>query len=106
MNKLMICLLGLPFALGGCMTTEQRAELKAQVAAADDSECRSYGADKGTPAYVECRLVKDQQHAQAEAAAERENEREFSCSTRLMASGFGTAQQQHDKKMALAESGC
>jgi hypothetical protein len=106
MKKLMICLLGLPLALSGCMTTEQRAELKAQIAAADDSECRSYGADKGTPAYVECRTVKDQQHAQAEAAAERENERQFSCNTRLIASSFGTAEQQHDKKMPLAESGC
>jgi hypothetical protein len=106
MKKLMICLLGLPLALSGCMTTEQRAELKAQVAAADDSECRSYGADKGTPAYVECRTVKGQQHAQAEAAAERENERRLHCDLDKIGAGFGTAEQQHDKMMALAASGC
>ena len=74
MKKLMICLLGLPLALSGCVTAEemaaQRAEFKAQVATADDSECRSYGAEQGTPVYVECRMVKEQQRIQQTAAAQ------------------------------------
>jgi hypothetical protein len=68
MKKLMICLLGLPLALSGCVTAEEmaakQAEFKAQVATADDSECRSYGAEQGTSVYVQCRLTKDQQRAQ------------------------------------------
>ena len=41
------------FVLAGCMTSEQRA-------AADDSYCRSIGAQPGTPVYVECRLRRDE----------------------------------------------
>lgn len=44
----------LALALSGCMTAEQRA-------AADDSYCRSIGAQHGTPVYVECRLRRDEQ---------------------------------------------
>jgi hypothetical protein len=72
-KKLVICLLGLPLALSGCVTADemaaQRAEFKAQVAMADDSDCRSYGAKQGTPVYVECRMVKDHQRIQQTAAA-------------------------------------
>jgi hypothetical protein len=104
--KLMICLLGLPLALSGCVTPEERAQLSAEARVADDSECRSYGAEIGTPVYVECRMVKDQLRAQEEAAADRENDRQIHCGLARMASSFGTAEQQHDKKMALAASGC
>ena len=42
MKKLMICLLGLPLALSGCVTAEEmaakQAEFKAQVATADNSD--------------------------------------------------------------------
>src|SRR5580692_4136177 len=40
--------------LSGCMTSEDRA---AAVIAADDDQCRSYGAQPWTPAYVRCRLA-------------------------------------------------
>jgi hypothetical protein len=106
MKKLMICLLGLPLALSGCVTPEERAQLRAEARVADDSECRSYGAEKGTQVYVECRMLKDQQLAQEEAAAERERQRAISCGLSGMAANFGTAEQQHDRRMALAESGC
>ena len=79
-------------ALSGCLTGEemaaQQAELKAQVASADDSECRSYGAEQGTPVYVECRMIKDQQRAQETAAAQAERSREFKCHFAQMMSGF------------------
>jgi hypothetical protein len=64
----------------------QQAELKAQIADADDADCRSYGAEQGTPTYTQCRMIKDQQHAQetiarlqvSEAAAQA-NARQFQC---------------------------
>jgi hypothetical protein len=106
MKTLIVCLLGLPLALSGCMTTEQRAELRAQNAAADDSECRSYGAEKGSDLYFQCRMIKGERHEQAEAAAESERQRRISCGLRGIAASFGTAEQQHDGMMALAASGC
>ena len=106
MKKLMICLLGLPLALSGCVTPEERAQLRAEARVADDTECRSYGAETGTSVYVECRMMKDQLRTQEEAAAQRENQRQLQCGLDGMASAFGTAGQQHDKKMALAASGC
>jgi hypothetical protein len=102
MNKLTICLLGLPLALTGCSTPEELAAQRAQIAAADDSECRSYGAEQGTPVYVQCRMLKDQQRAQAE----RENRRQFQCNVDRAASAFGTAEQQESKRAALSASGC
>ena len=106
MKKLMICLLGLPLALSGCVTAEEMAAQRIEARVADDSECRSYGAQQGTSVYVECRMVKDQQRAQEEAAAQRENQRQLACNLRGMAAGFGTAQQQASKHEALSESGC
>jgi hypothetical protein len=102
MKKLTICLLGLPFALSGCATPEELAAQRAQVAAADDSECRSYGAEQGTPVYVQCRMLKDQQRAQEE----RERQRQFQCNVDRAASAFGTAEQQQSKRAALSASGC
>ena len=106
MKKLMICLLVLPFALSGCVTPEESAQLRAEARVADDSECRSYGAEKGTSVYAECRMMKDQLRTQEEAAAERESRRRLHCDLAGMAAGFGTAEQQRDKTMALAASGC
>jgi hypothetical protein len=102
MKKLMICLLGLPLALSGCATPEELAAQRARIAAVDDSECRSYGAEPGTPVYVQCRMLKDQQRAQAE----RESDRQFNCSVSQAASAFGTAEQQQSKRAALSASGC
>ena len=46
-------------ALGGCVTATKYA---AQVAVADDGDCRSYGAEPGSPAYFQCRMTKSQSH--------------------------------------------
>jgi hypothetical protein len=51
-------------------------------------------------------MIKDQHRAQEEAAAERENQRRLNCGRAGMAASFGTAEQQHDKTMALAACGC
>ncbi len=62
MKKLMICLLGLPLALSGCVTAEE-------MAAQDSDACHSYGAPTGSTAYFQCRMLKDQQHAEQRAVA-------------------------------------
>lgn len=49
--------------LGGCKTDQQIAA----DAASDDASCRSYGAEPGTPIYVQCRLQKDQLREQEKA---------------------------------------
>jgi hypothetical protein len=65
MKKLMICLLGLPLALSGCVTPEEQAAL-------DTQACHSYGAPTGSNEYFQCRMIKDAQHqAQHERAVER-----------------------------------
>ena len=78
-------------ALSGCVTAEemaaQRAEFKAQVATADDSDCRSYGAEQGTPVYVQCRMVKDQQRIQQTAAAQAAANEQFNHGLCLIATG-------------------
>jgi hypothetical protein len=93
-------------ALSGCVTPEERAELRAQAKVADDAECRSYGAQVGTDTYVACRLIKEQRRDDQQAAADRENARQFNCGLDRMASAFGTAEQQYAKTMALSASGC
>ncbi len=44
--------------LGGCASHQQ-------ISAADNSTCRSYGAEPGSEAYVQCRMMKDQQRHDA-----------------------------------------
>ncbi len=51
--------------LAGCMTAEERAH---QLAAQDDGKCRSYGAQPGSVAYVQCRAQLDAAQTQATAA--------------------------------------
>jgi hypothetical protein len=63
MKKLMICLLGLPLTLSGCVTAEE-------MAAQDSNDCHSYGAATGTDAYFQCRMVKSQQHVEASERAQ------------------------------------
>lgn len=41
--------------MSGCVTT---AEM-------DDHDCQSYGANPGSPAYYQCRMIKDDQHQAA-----------------------------------------
>jgi len=50
--------------LGGCMTTEERI---AAHAAEDNQKCVGYGAQPGTPAYVNCRAQLDSARTQARA---------------------------------------
>ena len=49
--------------LTGCMTAEQRV-------AQDDGKCRSYGAEPGSSAYVQCRTQLDAAQTQARAIAD------------------------------------
>jgi ABC-type uncharacterized transport system auxiliary subunit len=58
--KLIVCA-ALAAALCGCAAT--RAELDAY----DDKKCRSYGAQPGAPAYVQCRAQLDAARTQARA---------------------------------------
>jgi hypothetical protein len=62
----------LALALIGCAgnKAEQQAQAAAEaraVAANEDSECRSYGAEPGSPAYVQCRMNFSNQRAQNDA---------------------------------------
>lgn len=45
-------------ALASCASVEEQ---RAAQVAADDQQCRSYGAVPGTAAYIQCRTTKDQQ---------------------------------------------
>lgn len=56
-------LLILLFALGLSACGASRAEL----AARDDEKCKSYGAQPGTPAYVQCRTQLDTTRTTARA---------------------------------------
>jgi hypothetical protein len=63
----------LALSLGGCVSAEERAaqaaQLTAQRAEMDDTVCRSYGAEKGSAPYIQCRMARDQQRANADAIA-------------------------------------
>jgi hypothetical protein len=61
-KKLSIILMLL--SLAGCMTTEQQ---KAQINAEDTAKCKSYGLNRGSQAYAQCRLSLDQTRASQEA---------------------------------------
>lgn len=58
--------------LAGCASQSQiAAQQLAQredLDAADDSTCQSYGAQKGTEPYFNCRMMLNQQHAQTSVA--------------------------------------
>jgi hypothetical protein len=61
--------LGVVVVLAGCAEYEARRQqeqaAQAQaVAANDDAQCRSYGAQPGSPVYVQCRMNLDNQRAQ------------------------------------------
>jgi len=45
----------LALLLSGCASRQE-------IAAVDDADCTSYGAPVGSPAYFQCRMMKDQQH--------------------------------------------
>jgi outer membrane biogenesis lipoprotein LolB len=59
-------------ALAGCAEYEaqQRQQAQAQsaaIAANEDAQCRSYGAQPGSPAYIQCRMNFSNQRAQVDA---------------------------------------
>jgi hypothetical protein len=56
--------IGLGAMLSGCLTAEEKAQ---QLAASDDATCLSWGVQRGTPPYVQCRSQLAQQHALADA---------------------------------------
>jgi hypothetical protein len=63
--KLVVAIM-LAASLAGCMS---EAERKARFAAIDDGKCQGYGAQPGTPAYVQCRAQLDAARTQAQATA-------------------------------------
>lgn len=54
--------LGLAMALGGCQTARVERERSE-----DDAKCRSYGAQPGSPQYVQCRTSMDTARTQSDA---------------------------------------
>lgn len=68
MRVLIAIWLGL--SLSGCAEYQAyQAQQAAQISAADDGQCRSYGAEPGSQAYIQCRMNIDNQRASARAAA-------------------------------------
>jgi hypothetical protein len=49
--------------LSGCVTAEEQARI-------DDSKCQGYGAQLGSPAYIQCRAQLDAAKTQAKAVAD------------------------------------
>lgn len=67
----------LGLALAGCNSANRpgRGELfmeQSEVAAKDDAICRGYGAEPGSPAYVQCRAMQDQRRDAYREARRRE----------------------------------
>jgi hypothetical protein len=50
----------------GCMSAQERS---AAIANTDDRACQAYGAAPGSQEYFQCRMMKDQQRQNANAAA-------------------------------------
>ena len=58
--------------LASCAQMEARRQAEAQneanmIASNEDATCRSYGAEPGTPAYIQCRMNFSNQRAQINA---------------------------------------
>jgi hypothetical protein len=64
MRYFLVILLATPL-LAGCFRSSE--EVRAELAAKDDQECRSYGAQPGSPAYVQCRATRASAHETADA---------------------------------------
>ena len=80
--------------LGGCVTA---SEYTAQVAAADDGDCRSYGAEPGSQAYFQCRMTKSQSHEYV-AAVQRQQAND------QMNRGFAIIAANHSGSPAMAQA--
>lgn len=71
--KRVVLLLSLSAALAACNSANRpgRGELflsDAEVTAKDDAICRGYGAQPGTPEYIQCRAIQDQRRDAAREA--------------------------------------
>jgi hypothetical protein len=65
----MTIIISLAAVLSGCVTAEERAR---QLAETDDATCLSWGVQKGTPPYVQCRSARRAaRHGGCAAAADR-----------------------------------
>lgn len=99
-----IAIISLAVTLGGCATAEERAaraaEASYRAAQADDVTCRSYGAEKGSDAYIQCRMARDQQRANARAVAASVDAQQ---SANTMAAGL--ALMQASQRRTLPSSG-
>jgi hypothetical protein len=60
----------LALGLSSCgLVAEYRAQQQAQINAADDAQCQSYGVAPGSDAYVACRMNLTNNRAQADAVS-------------------------------------
>lgn len=66
-SALPLCLMLANCASQSQIAAQQLAQREA-LDEADDNACRSYGAEKGTEAYFNCRMMLNQQHAQTSLA--------------------------------------
>lgn len=60
---------------------EELASRKAKRDAADDAQCRGYGAKLGTPEYVQCRVSLANQRSAASAGTASSGPRQTTCTT-------------------------
>lgn len=70
--RLIIAPVAAALMLAGCAEYEARQQAEAQAAyiaqeAQDDAQCRSYGAQPGSPSYVQCRMNISNQRANVSA---------------------------------------
>ena len=63
-----IALVAVLMLVAGCVTTEQRAARKAEIAKSEHQECINYGAQIGAEMYMDCRLSLAKLRAQSDAA--------------------------------------
>jgi len=66
-----ILILFISLFLQSCVTAEDRAEQARAQKASDDRVCKSYGFEKGTTAYGQCRMQLDRDRSQRKAEAYR-----------------------------------
>jgi hypothetical protein len=65
MTTRMMALLAAVMLLAGCMSAQQKQLLAQQHTAADDTKCRGYGFQPGSPGFAQCRMSLDTAREQA-----------------------------------------
>ena len=85
-----IALVCLILVLSGCASREtvlaRRAAQQAEISAADDSQCREYGAQPGTKPYIDCRMSLNSIRAQSDAMREAQRQEAY---RQMMITGAG-----------------